>query len=246
MDRIYAEDTRHSRPLLQLHGIDTPVYSLHEHNETSRIESILQLLLTGACVAVISDAGTPLISDPGYRLVRACLHAQLRVSPIPGASALTTALSVAGLPTDRFLFVGFAPARSVARRHWLGELVGTPCTLILYESTHRIVATLTDVIAEFGGDRQVTLCRELTKQYETIMHANVADVLDCLLQDTDQQRGEFVLLIAGAPDRQPEQINLLELDQLLCTLLKHMPVAAAAKCAAELRGVPRNWPISKH
>lgn len=210
VDRIYAEDTRHSLPLLQHHAIHTRVWSLHEHNESARVESVLLHLEAGGSAALISDAGTPLISDPGYRLVRACLQRGVRVSPIPGPCALTAALSISGLPTDRFLFVGFPPARAAARRQWLASLTAMPHTLVIYESPHRILATQSAIVDLFGGEREMTLARELTKRFETVMHGRAADVLEMLTQDVNQQRGEFVLMVAGRVRRDSEALAIGE------------------------------------
>lgn len=195
--RIYAEDTRHSLPLLRHHGIETRLHALHEHNEASEAERVVAHLRDVGSAALISDAGTPLISDPGFRVVRACRRAGLRVSPVPGPCAVSAALSVGGLPTDRFQFVGFPPARGVARRRWLAPLAHLPHTLVLYESPHRIADSLADLEAVFGGAREMTLARELTKRYETLLHGPIADVHERVRDDADQRRGEFVLMVAG-------------------------------------------------
>ena len=238
VDRIYAEDTRHSKALLHHHGVLTPLFSLHEHNESSRIESVLAHLKTAGNAALISDAGTPLISDPGYRIVRACHAGGFRVSPVPGPSALIAALSVSGLATDRFMFVGFPPARSLARKKWLSLLAIESQTLVLYESPHRIMATLCDLVEIMGEDREVCLSRELTKRYETVMHTRAADLLDRLRTDSNQQRGEFVLVIAGSGDAKIPA-DQAELDRVLTILLQQLTVKGAARCAAELLGIPK-------
>jgi len=236
---IYAEDTRHSRPLLQYHGIKAPLRSLHEHNEAARAEAIVSELQTQGSVAIISDAGTPLISDPGYRIVRACQDAGIPVSPVPGASALVAALSVAGLATDRFLYVGFPPSKSVARKAWLGEFADQTSTLVLYESPHRILATLGDIVQVFGKQREMTLARELTKRFETVIRASSETVLKTVQQDDQQQRGEFVLVISGKDERSSLSPEHADITALLKTLLKHMPLKTAAKVASELTGAPR-------
>ncbi|MCL4163523.1 UNVERIFIED_CONTAM: hypothetical protein GTU68_009111, partial [Idotea baltica] len=223
---IYAEDTRHSRPLLQYHGIDTPMRSLHEHNEAGRSDAIVAQLQTTGSVAIISDAGTPLINDPGYRIVRACQDAGITVSPIPGASALIAALSVGGLATDRFLYAGFPPAKSAARKTWLLEFAQQSCSLVLYESPHRIMASLADIVDVFGGAREICLARELTKRFETVIRASASDVLETLENDAQQQKGEFVLVIAGAPGSKTGAEET-ELKAMLKTLLNHMPVKTA-------------------
>lgn len=239
VDRIYAEDTRHSSVLLRHHGINTRVFALHEHNEASRIDDVLEHLHSGGCAALISDAGTPLISDPGYRIVRACLQANLRVSPVPGPSALTSALSVSGLPTDRFQFVGFPPARSSARRQWILALAAVPHTLVVYESPHRILATLADLADVLGEQREMTLARELTKRFETILHGSIATVLSTVQADDNQQRGEFVLVIGGNPVQSNADTLGVDLDRLLQSLLAHMPVKTVARCAADFFGITR-------
>ena len=236
---IYAEDTRHSRVLLQYHGIETPLRSLHEHNETARAELIVSQLQSNGSAAIISDAGTPLISDPGYRIVRACQDANIPVSPIPGASALIAALSVAGIATDRFLYAGFPPAKSAARVAWLSEFAGQTCTVVLYESPHRILASLDDIVQVFGPEREMTLARELTKRFETVIRASSEQVLRTIQQDAQQQRGEFVLVISGKNDRLAVTPEQTEIRELLKILLKHMPIKTAAKVASELTGAPR-------
>lgn len=241
VDRIYAEDTRHSLPLLRHHGIDTRIWALHDHNEESQIEWVLEHLRSGASAALISDAGTPLISDPGFRLVRACQREAIRVSPIPGASALTAALSVSGLPTDRFQFVGFPPARGSARKNWLSSLASLPHTLIIYESPHRIVDSIADLVSVFGADRVLTVARELTKRFETLLHGTAEDVLARIKADPNQQRGEFVLVVAGyeADDADVGSSSSADLDKTLSVLLEHLPVKTVARCAAELCGVSK-------
>jgi len=236
---IYAEDTRHSRPLLQHYNIDTQLRSLHEHNELSRADAIVAQLQNEGSVAIISDAGTPLISDPGYRIVRACQQAGIKVSPIPGPSALIAALSVGGIATDRFLYAGFPPSKSGARITWLTEFVAQQCTLVIYESPHRIVATLADIVAVFGADREICLARELTKRFETVIRAPAAEVLNIVEDDAQQQKGEFVLMIAGAKIHSAGLEENPELQPMLRVLLNHMPVKTAAKVASELTGVAR-------
>jgi len=196
--RIYAEDTRHSLPLMRHHGVETRLHALHEHNETSEAERVAEHVRTVGSAALITDAGTPLISDPGFRVVRACERAGVRVSPVPGPCALSAALSVGGLPTDRFEFVGFPPSRSIARRAWLEALAGTPHTLVLYESPHRLLDTLADLAAVFGERREATLARELTKRHETLLRGALGELLERVRTDPDQRRGEIVLMVAGS------------------------------------------------
>ena len=242
VDRIYAEDTRHSLPLLRHHGIETRLWTLHEHNEEARSAAVIEHLSGGASAALITDAGTPLISDPGFKLVRACQAAGIRVSPVPGACAVTAALSVSGLPTDRFQFVGFPPARSSARQSWLQTLQSVPHTLIIYESPHRIVDSLRDMVGQFGDQRLITLGRELTKRFETLIHGTLPEVLARVESDANQQRGEFVLVIAGHAEddtEQGSQAQAADLDKTLSVLLPHLPVKTAAKCAAELCSITK-------
>ncbi len=242
VDRIYAEDTRHSLPLLRHHGIETRVWTLHEHNEEARSAAVIEHLSGGASAALITDAGTPLISDPGFKLVRACQAAGIRVSPVPGACAVTAALSVSGLPTDRFQFVGFPPARSSARQSWLQALQSVPHTLVIYESPHRIVDSLRDMVEQFGDQRLITLGRELTKRFETLIHGTLPEVLARVESEANQQRGEFVLVIAGHAEddtEQGSQAQAADLDKTLSVLLPHLPVKTAAKCAAELCSITK-------
>lgn len=242
VDRIYAEDTRHSLPLLRHHGIDTRAWALHEHNEESQIDMVIEHLNTGASAALITDAGTPLISDPGYRLVRACHSKGVRVSTVPGPCAVTAALSVSGLPTDRFQFVGFPPAKPGARQKWLQPLGQLPHTLVIYESPHRIIDSLHDIAAAFGDSRPMTLARELTKRFETLLHGSVREVIAAVLADANQQRGEFVLVLAGTTMQDSSLQGVMpaaDLDKTLSVLLQYLPVKTVARCAAELYGVSR-------
>jgi len=242
VDRIYAEDTRHSLPLLRHHGIETRAWTLHEHNEEFRIAMVIEHLESGASAALITDAGTPLISDPGYKLVRACHEAGIKVAPVPGACAATAALSVSGLPTDRFQFVGFPPARSSARQSWMRPLATLPHTVVIYESPHRILDSLQNIAEVFGADRPMTLARELTKRFETLIHGSVAQVLDRVNSDSNQQRGEFVLILGGLAMLEGQEQTLgqtADLDKTITVLLEHLPVKTVARCAAELCGVKR-------
>ncbi len=246
VDRIYAEDTRHSLPLLRHHGIETRTLALHEHNEASRISMVIEHLRAGFSAALITDAGTPLISDPGFRLVRACQQQGIKVSPVPGPSAVTAALSVSGLPTDRFQFVGFPPAKSTARQTWLQALASLPHTLVIYESPHRIVDSLADIVTVLGAERRMTLARELTKKFETLIHGSVSEVLSAVKADANQQRGEFVLVIGGQarshstePELNAGYAQAADLDKTIITLLPHLPIKTVARCASELCGVNR-------
>lgn len=238
VDRVVAEDTRHSRGLLEHLGIDRPMLSLHEHNEDQARDRVLALLEAGESLALVSDAGTPLISDPGFPLVRACRERGIGVVPVPGASALIAALSVSGLPTDRFCFSGFLPRRQAARRGELEALLGESMTLVFYESSHRISETLTDMVAVFGGERRAVLARELTKIHETLISAPLSELLSRVAADENQRRGEIVLLVSGAP---PAADALdAEAERLLRILLEELPVKQAAHLAARISGGKKN------
>lgn len=235
---IAAEDTRHSRHLLHHFGVATPTVSLHAVNEQDRAEALLQRLLSGKDVAIVSDAGTPLISDPGFALVRVARAAGVTVVPVPGPSALTCALSVAGLPTDRFVFEGFLPAKAGLRRRRLRELAEEPRTLVLYEAPHRVLHTLEDLAAIFGEQRQAVLARELTKAFETVRSGTLAELVAWVGQDRDQQRGELVILLHGAAPGAEEAA--VEGKRVLRILLAELPVRQAASLAAQITGAGRN------
>jgi len=236
---VAAEDTRHSRKLLSHYGIGTPMLALHEHNERPATAGLLDRLNAGADIALISDAGTPLISDPGFYLVRAVRQAGLRVVPVPGPAALTAALSVAGLPTDRFIFEGFLPAKQAARRQRLLELQDATPTLVFYESSHRILASLADMLALFGPDREATLARELTKTFETIRQASLAELHAWVAADSDQQKGEFVVLVHGAAKPEAAVIDTAT-ERLLTLLMAELPLRQAASLAAQISGIGKN------
>ncbi len=238
VDLIAAEDTRHSRPLLQMLAITTPLLPLHEHNEQKLVGRLIEQLAGGDTIALISDAGTPLISDPGFPLVRACHQAGIRVVPVPGPSALICALSAAGLPTDRFLFEGFPARTGSARREQFERLKHREMTLIFYESSHRIMQCLNDMVAIFGADRPAAIARELTKLHETILSQSLGSLVRLLSQDQNQQKGEFVVLVAGAiPDS--EAIDP-EAERILAILLEEMPTRQAAALAAKITGIKKN------
>jgi len=237
VDAICAEDTRHTRQLLSQFGIATPLLALHEHNEDALAQRLVARLQAGESLALVSDAGTPLVSDPGYRLVRAAREADLRVSPVPGPSALVAALSVAGLPSDRFAFEGFLPAKASARRERLSALAGEPRTLIFYESSHRIDDMLADAAAAFGGERRAVLARELTKLFETVLDGTLAQLHARVVADADQRKGEFVVMVEGAGD--DGEARLVEGRRVYALLSGHLPPSAAAKLAAEITGAPR-------
>ena len=236
---VLAEDTRHSGALLRSLGIATPLQSLHDHNEQAQIEPILARLRAGDDLALVSDAGTPLISDPGYRIVQAARAAGLVVVPVPGPSALIAALSVAGLPTDRFVFEGFLPAKSVGRRARLQALVDEPRTLVFYESSHRIQDCLADLAELFGAHREAVIARELTKAFEQVQGGPLRELLAWLAADSNHLRGEFVVLVAGAPAPVETDVSG-EDERVLKILLKEMPVKQAASLAAEITGARKN------
>lgn len=241
VDVVAAEDTRHSGRLLQHLGLHKRLIALHDHNERDRAGSLLQELEAGRSVALISDAGTPLISDPGYVLVREARSRGLKVSPIPGACALVAALSAAGLPTDRFLFVGFLPAKRSGRRAALEQQVRETATLVFYESPHRILDAVSDIAAVFGEEREIVLGRELTKTFETFYSGSVAEVLATLEADPHGTKGEFVVMIHGAePMTSDDDAGALDVDRLLKLLLPELPVKKVAKLVAELSGRPKN------
>jgi 16S rRNA (cytidine1402-2'-O)-methyltransferase len=235
---IAAEDTRHSGKLLQLIGCHTPMLSLHEHNEQQRTGELSQRLQDGMDIALISDAGTPLISDPGYSLVRELTQQGIRVVPIPGACAAIAALSVAGLPTARFVFEGFLPAKSSKRRERLRELLSETRTLVFYEAPHRCTETLVDMRAVLGETRRVSVCRELTKLYETCYYGDLGDLAQRAQQDPDMSRGEIVLVVEGAPAVQVAQASI-DAEKLLSALLAELPASQASRVAAKLTGVER-------
>jgi 16S rRNA (cytidine1402-2'-O)-methyltransferase len=237
VDAVCAEDTRHTRQLLAHFGIERPLLALHEHNEGEQAERLVARLQAGESLAIVSDAGTPLVSDPGFRLVRAAREAGVRVSPIPGPSALIAALSVAGLPSDRFVFEGFLPAKAGARRERLAQLAAEPRTLILYESAHRIADALADCVAAFGASRRAVLARELTKLFETVLDAPLAQLQAQVEADPNQRRGEFVLLVQGAGD--DAEAKIVQGRRLYAKLSEHLPPSTAAKLAADISGAPR-------
>lgn len=238
VELIAAEDTRHSARLMAHCDIDTRLVSVHEHNERQRIETIVHQLQSGASVALISDAGTPLISDPGYVVVKGVREAGYKVVPVPGCVAFVAALSAAGLPTDRFAFEGFLPHKSSGRKQQLKGLVDETRTLIFYESPHRIVASLKDMQSVFGGERVVAVARELTKTYETI-HADKLDALIAWIEaDSNQQRGEFVVLVHGAESKGEAVLDAKALD-VLDILLAELPASQAASLAAKITGLKK-------
>ena len=237
VEMVAAEDTRRAAQLLTRLGCRNQLVSLHEHNESERVEEILEMLIDGMSVALISDAGTPLISDPGYRLLAAAREKALAVCPVPGSCAAIAALSVAGLPTDRFRFEGFLPARAVARKKRLEQLAGIPETMIFYESVHRVRDMLNDMEAAIGSDRPIAVARELTKLHETLYRGTVAQVRAQLDSDAGGGKGEFTIVMAGkseAPQSMPG-----ELERVLGILLGDLSTRTAAVLAARITGAGR-------
>lgn len=238
VDLVAVEDTRHSGKLLQHLGISTPMLALHEHNETKKVHDIIEKLLAGTNIALISDAGTPLISDPGYHLVKTALEAGITVSPVPGPSALVAALSVSGLPSDSFIFEGFLPNKSSGRLKKLQTLVNENRTLIFYEAPHRIVACLQDMLEVFGAQRIAVIARELTKTFETIKNDSLENLLAWVKADTNQQRGEFVVLIQGIEKN--KTVVDSEGEFILNTLMQELPLKQASQLAAKITGIKKN------
>ncbi len=236
-DLVLAEDTRRTATLLGACGIARPLLSLHDHNESSRVEALLKRLKGGAVLALVSDAGTPLLSDPGFLLVRAAAAAGIEVRTIPGPSAVIAALAVAGLPTDRFVFEGFLPTRAGERNAALARLAREPRTLVLFEAPHRIGKALEELASAFGSDRAAVIARELTKVHEQVYRGTLAELRLRAQEDADLARGEITLLIAGAPGKTAGDAELLA--RMLPLLLKDLPPARAAAIASQLSGVPR-------
>ncbi|MFO8045125.1 MAG: 16S rRNA (cytidine(1402)-2'-O)-methyltransferase [Halomonas sp.] len=239
---VAAEDTRHTGRLLRHLGLSVPMLSLHEHNETARVEQLDARLVAGESIALVSDAGTPLISDPGFVLVRELRLRGRRIVPVPGACALVAALSAAGLPTDRFTFQGFLPAKGGGRRGRLESLAAREETLIFYESPHRIRDTLADLAAVLG-ERRLVLARELTKTFETFLDGSAAELLIRMEADPDQARGEFVVMVAGAPPRHEDEAGVVAGEALLAALLAEgVGVKQVAAVAARvLGGAKKVW-----
>lgn len=238
VDLIAAEDTRHSGLLLKHLGIKAKLFALHDHNEQEKSQLLIEKLKSGLSIALISDAGTPLINDPGYHLVKACRENNINVVPIPGACAAIAALSVAGLPSDRFSYEGFLPAKTKARQDYLTTLIDEPRTMIFYESTHRLLDTLHDMQTIWGSDRQIVLAKELTKTWETIVHFSIKDLIEWLEEDSNRQKGEFVLIAEGVSKTDDvidaKAINTLKL------LLNELPLKKAAAITAEIYGLKKN------
>lgn len=236
VDMILAEDTRHSLPLLTLLGIKKPLMSLHAHNEEEKSPQIIAALLQGQSYALISDAGTPLISDPGFSLVHLARAQEINVVPIPGACAFVAALSAAGIACDSFTFIGFLPAKQSARRHKLESLQPIEHTLIFYESTHRIIESIDDIAHVFGEQCNIVLAKELTKTFERFVNGSCADVKSWLLSDNSHTKGEFVLMIAPRLRRE----EIVDHERVLSTLLKTLPLKQAVTITCELTKASKN------
>ncbi|MCA0901759.1 16S rRNA (cytidine(1402)-2'-O)-methyltransferase [Microbulbifer agarilyticus] len=247
-DLVAAEDTRHSQRLFSHFSIDTPLVAYHDHSDDQRTNKILERLAQGQTVALISDAGTPLISDPGYRLVRDAREQGFQVVPIPGPCAFVAALSAAGLPSDRFSFEGFLPAKSQARAKALDALAGETRTMVFYEAPHRVLDTLEAMAESFGGEREAVIARELTKAFETIQLMPLAELVEWVRADSNQQRGEIVLLVRGAAESKAAELDA-ESERVMKLLLAELPPKRAAAVAAEITGVNKkvlyNWSLAQ-
>jgi 16S rRNA (cytidine1402-2'-O)-methyltransferase len=242
---IASEDTRHTGVLLKHFGIETPQLSVHGHNETQRVPELISRLREGAAISLVSDAGTPAISDPGFELVRAAAAAGIEVIAVPGPCAAVAALSIGALPTDRFCFEGFLPVRGAARRKRLESLIAEPRTLVVYEAPHRIFDTLEDCAKVLGEERQAVVARELTKMHESIYRGSLGDLIAQADTDVDFGRGEIVLLIAAAPQKPDDADGGADghggaLDRVLKVLLAELPLKQAARLAAQIAGVRDN------
>lgn len=239
VDRILAEDTRNTRKLLTHFGIQATLLSLHEHNENERSQQILKYLQDGEDLALVSDAGTPLISDPGYHLVNVIADADCDIVPIPGPSALITALSIAGLPTERFTFEGFLPAKPSLRRKKLQETVTEPRTHIFYESSHRIETMLEDMENIYGSERNIVLARELTKLYEEVFRGSLENLRTWISNDENHRKGEFVIVVAGKTNNNEDEQGI-STQKILETLVAELPVKQAANLTAQITSKPKN------
>ena len=238
VDLIACEDTRHSGRLLTALGIDTPLISYHEHNESARTDTLLQTLKQGRDIALISDAGTPLVSDPGFRLVQAVADAGFDLVPVPGPSAVLAALMVAGLPTDRFRYLGFPPSASKARQDWYRQQAGDPDTQVYFESCHRLEESLADAAEVLGEDRPAVLCRELTKRFETVLRGSLGSLRDRVAADANQRKGEMVVVLGGSREEDSDQ-DLVRAVEIGAWLDEELPTGKAAKLAARITGVGR-------
>ncbi|AIZ80302.1 16S rRNA (cytidine(1402)-2'-O)-methyltransferase [Actinobacillus equuli] len=239
VDLIAAEDTRHSGLLLSHYGIKKPFFALHDHNEQQKAAVLVEKLQQGLNIALISDAGTPLISDPGFHLVRHCRQAGVKVVPLPGACAAITALCASGIASDRFCFEGFLPAKTKSRCDKLAEVADEPRTLIFYESTHRILDTLEDMQKMLGKDRYVVMAREITKTWETIYGDTLTNLIAWLNEDSNRIKGEIVLVVEGKPEQADEEFST-QAVKLLGLLCQELPLKKAAAIVAETFGYKKN------
>ena len=237
---VAAEDTRRTGQLLTTLGLSRPLVSLHEHNESERIAELLEKLRAGARIALVSDAGTPLLSDPGFELVRRVAQEGIAVVAVPGPSAITAALSIAGLPTERFTFEGFLPARLAERRSRIAELSGETRTLVFFEAPHRISESLEDLAAGFGAERRAAVARELTKVFETVYRGTLAQLATQARSDANFSRGEITVVVEGAARAAAEDTPRVQLDATLTVLLAELAPSKAAALAARLTGAKRN------
>ena len=237
VDAVGAEDTRHSKKLLQHLGIDTPMFALHEHNEKQKTESIIQRLKLGEAIALISDAGTPLISDPGFTLVRDARKAGVRVIPVPGASSILAALTCSGLPTDRFVFEGFLPSKKTGRKKLLLSFEREKRTVVFFEAPHRLLESLKDCSEILGGFRDAVVCRELTKTWETFIDGSLDEIVEKVSADANQCKGEIVIIVSGY--KQEMQIDE-EVLKMLDLLLEALPLKKAAVIVAKFFGINKN------
>lgn len=238
VDLIAAEDTRHSKQLLKYYNISRPLVSYHDHNEDKKVTSLIEKLRGGQNIALISDAGTPLICDPGYRLVKAAHEANIKVVPIPGACAAVAALSIAGLPSDRFSFEGFLPAKPGGRGQRLGQLAGEERTMIFYEAPHRIMECLNDMSKILGAERPAALVRELTKKFETTRLGSLSTLLDWVRGDSDQQRGEMVIVVSGYAKQGDDELSGEE-EKVMKVLLAELPLSQAAAIGSKLLNISK-------
>lgn len=238
VNRIAAEDTRRTKQLLSHIGVDTPCFSFHDHNEKQKMDWITELLEKGESIALVSDAGTPLISDPGYPLVRLIREKGLQVTPVPGPCAIIAALSIAGLPSDRFVFEGFLPSKSTARRQKLSQSKTETGTVIYYESSHRIKACMDDIDITLGSQRRIVVARELTKTFETVLDGTAAELAEIMNSDSNQQKGEFVVMIEGAEKKKSGLSS--ETKKLAKLLAEELPGKKAAKIASDMFGDKKN------
>lgn len=239
VDIIAAEDTRHTKRLLNHLGINKQLIAVHDHNESQAAAVLIDRLGQGQNVALVSDAGTPLIADPGYHVLKEVVQAGFSVVPVPGACAVITALCASALPTDRFIFDGFLPPKTGARQQYFQSIQDEERTVVVYESPHRIVASLQDLQAVLGDEKEIVVARELTKTFETFLRGSIADVLAQVEADNNQQKGEFVLMIRGAPQAKKQDVSP-EAIELLKVLADELPLKQAAALTAKATGFKKN------